>query len=116
MPLDELLAASDVISLHTPLTDSTRHLLSDIEFRKMKDGVFIINTSRGPVIDETALRRALDSGKVRRCGFDVFWTEPVTASWVLDDTRITVQPHLGAHTRGTFLRGERACFENLRAL
>ena len=75
VPLDELLAKSDVISLHCPLTEQTRHLLSADAFAKMKNGVFIINTSRGALIDTEALLAALNSGKVRGAGLDVYEEE-----------------------------------------
>lgn len=74
--LDTLLAAADVISLHVPGTPQTRHMLSDMQFESMKDGVVIINTARGPVIDVKALLRALASGKVAAAGLDVLPEEP----------------------------------------
>jgi D-lactate dehydrogenase len=73
--LDELLAQSDVISLHCPLTEQTRHILNADAFAKMKKGVFIINTSRGALIDTEALLDALNSGKVRGAGLDVYEEE-----------------------------------------
>jgi D-lactate dehydrogenase len=75
VPLDELLAKSDVISLHCPLTEQTRYLLNTDAFAKMKNGVFIINTSRGALIDTEALLAALNSGKVRGAGLDVYEEE-----------------------------------------
>lgn len=74
--LDELLSNSDVISFHCPLNDKTRGMISHDQFAKMKDGVFIINTCRGPIIDEDAFIAALDSGKVTRAGLDVHHNEP----------------------------------------
>lgn len=74
--LDDMLAEADVISVHCPLNNATRGLLSHDQFAKMKDGVFIVNTCRGPVIDESALVSALKSGKVARAGLDVFDNEP----------------------------------------
>jgi D-lactate dehydrogenase len=75
VPLDELLAKSDVISLHCPLTEQTHYLLNTNAFAKMKNGVFIINTSRGALIDTEALLAALNSGKVRGAGLDVYEEE-----------------------------------------
>jgi D-lactate dehydrogenase len=75
--MDELLSRSDVITLHVPANEKTRHLLSDDEFSKMKDGVVIINTSRGSVIDVSAMMRAIADGKVRAAGLDVLAEEPV---------------------------------------
>ena len=74
--LDELLSASDVVSVHCPLNEKTKGLISHKEFAKMKDGVFLVNTSRGPVVDEDALISAMESGKVLRAGLDVFKDEP----------------------------------------
>ncbi|RSH95305.1 hypothetical protein EHS25_000392 [Saitozyma podzolica] len=112
--LDELLATADIISMNCPLTPETRGLLSDAEFAKMKDGVFIVNTARGAVIDEPALIRALESRKVARAGLDVLTTEPCRDSPLFSNPRVTVQPHLGAFTKGTILRGEREVFANVK--
>ncbi len=73
--LDELFSQSDVISLHCPLTEQTRHILNEDAFAKMKTGVFIINTSRGALVDTEALLNALNSGKVRGAGLDVYEEE-----------------------------------------
>ena len=73
--LDELLAQSDVISLHCPLTEQTRHMINADAFAKMKQGVFIVNTSRGALIDTEALLEALNNGKVRGAGLDVYEEE-----------------------------------------
>ncbi len=95
--LDELLERSDFISVHCPLTDETYHLLSTREFNLMKDGVFIVNTSRGPVIDESALVEALRSGKVWGVGLDVFEHEPLPLDSPLRDwDNVTLTPHVGA--------------------
>ncbi|KAG8905206.1 hypothetical protein FRB99_000475 [Tulasnella sp. 403] len=88
----ELLGASDVISVHTPLTAHTRHLLSDSEFAKMRKGVFIVNTSRGAVIDEQALVRAMESGRVARVGLDVFEKEPAVHPYLMKSDRATLLP------------------------
>ncbi|KAJ6497512.1 glycerate-and formate-dehydrogenase [Mycena sanguinolenta] len=97
--MDELLATSDVISVNCPLTAETRHLLGHAEFSKMKTGVFIVNTARGPIIDETALIQALKSGKVSRAGLDVFENEP--------------NPHMAANTRQAFTKGELELFASV---
>ena len=75
--MDELLAASDIITLHVPGSEETKHLISDDEFARMKDGVVLINTARGPVVDVEALMKALASGKVKAAGLDVLPEEPV---------------------------------------
>ena len=74
--LDALLSDADVITLHFPLSAKTTGMISHQQFSLMKDGVFLVNTCRGPVIDEGALIEALESGKVARAGFDVFHNEP----------------------------------------
>jgi D-3-phosphoglycerate dehydrogenase len=74
---DEVIGCSDFISLHIPLKESTRHLIDRESLARMKDGVIIINTSRGPVLDEAALVQALESGKVGAAGLDVFEREPL---------------------------------------
>lgn len=77
VPLDELLQRADFISLHVPLTEETHHMLDADAFAKMKDGVILVNTSRGAVIDETALVAALRAGKVHSAGLDVMEQEPL---------------------------------------
>ena len=71
-----MLAETDVVSVQCPLNEKTKGLISHAEFAKMKDGVFIVNTSRGPIIDEDALIEAMKTGKVSRAGLDVFDNEP----------------------------------------
>src|ERR1700678_1800538 len=74
--LEDLLRASDIVSVNCPLNDATTGLLSHKEFSQMKDGVFFVNTARGAIIDENALIAAMESGKVSRAGLDVFEIEP----------------------------------------
>lgn len=74
--LEELLTTADVISLHCPLNETTKGMISTEQFAIMKDGVFIVNTCRGPVIDEDAFITAMESGKVARAGLDVHHNEP----------------------------------------
>jgi glycerate dehydrogenase len=93
--LETLLMTSDVISLHCPLTDETRGLLNDAAFEKMKTGVIIINTSRGPLIDEDALTRALKSGKVYAAGLDVMTYEPPKGpSQLFEIENCQITPHI----------------------
>ncbi len=96
--LDDLLHRADFISLHTPLTDSTRGILSGDAFDKMKDGVRIINCARGGLIDETALLAALDSGKVAGAALDVFAKEPARKNALFGHENLVATPHLGAST------------------
>jgi D-3-phosphoglycerate dehydrogenase len=96
--LDELLKRADFITLHTPLTDQTRGILSREALAKTKKGVRIINCARGGLIDEAALKDALDSGQVAGAALDVFETEPATASPLFGTPGFISTPHLGAST------------------
>jgi D-3-phosphoglycerate dehydrogenase len=97
--LDELLRRADFISVHAPLMDSTRHLLSHHQFGLMKHGVFIVNTSRGPIIDEAALVKALRAGKVWGAGLDVFENEPLPFDSPLRQfDNVTFTPHVAANS------------------
>ena len=96
--LDELLARADFITLHTPLTDSTRNILSKENLAKTKKGVRIINCARGGLIDEAALKEALDSGQVAGAALDVFVTEPAKESPLFGTPGFISTPHLGAST------------------
>jgi D-3-phosphoglycerate dehydrogenase len=96
--LDELLKRSDFITLHTPLTDKTRNLIDAAAIDKMKHGVRIINCARGGLVDEAALRTALNSGKVAGAAFDVFVTEPATDNPLFGHPNVVCTPHLGAAT------------------
>ena len=96
--LDQLLARADVITLHTPLTDKTRNILSAENLAKTKKGVLIINCARGGLVDEAALRALLDSGHVGGAGFDVFVEEPAKANVLFGAENFVATPHLGAST------------------
>ena len=96
--LDELLARADFITLHTPLTESTKNILSRENIAKTKKGVRIINCARGGLIDEAALKDALDSGQVAGAALDVFVTEPATDSPLFGTPNFISTPHLGAST------------------
>jgi D-3-phosphoglycerate dehydrogenase / 2-oxoglutarate reductase len=95
---DELLRRADFITLHTPLTDKTRNIIDGRAIEKMKRGTRIINCARGGLVDEVALRAALDSGKVAGAAFDVFITEPATANPLFGHPNVICTPHLGAST------------------
>ena len=96
--LDELLARADFITLHTPLTDQTRNILSRENLARTKRGVRIVNCARGGLIDEQALKEALDSGHVAGAALDVFEKEPATASPLFGTPNFISTPHLGAST------------------
>ena len=96
--LDELLKRADFITLHTPLTDKTRNIIDANAINKTKKGVRIINCARGGLVDEQALRVALDSGHVAGAAFDVFVTEPATENVLFGHPNVICTPHLGAST------------------
>jgi D-3-phosphoglycerate dehydrogenase len=96
--LDKLLAQSDIITMHLPLTDQTRSMLDDSAFAKMKKGVYIICAARGGVIDEAALLAALNSGKVAGAALDVYATEPTGATELVCHPKVVGTPHIGAQT------------------
>jgi len=96
--LDELLARADFITLHTPLTDKTRNILSAEALAKTKKGVLIVNCARGGLVDEVALRKLLDEGHVGGAGFDVFTTEPAKENPLFGSDKVVATPHLGAST------------------
>jgi D-3-phosphoglycerate dehydrogenase len=96
--LDELLARAEIITLHTPLTDKTRNILSAENLKKTRKGVLIINCARGGLVDEVALRQLLDEGHVGGAGFDVFTTEPAKENPLFGSDKVVATPHLGAST------------------
>ncbi|OZA90855.1 MAG: phosphoglycerate dehydrogenase [Azorhizobium sp. 39-67-5] len=96
--LDDLLARADVITLHTPLTEKTKNVLSAENLARTKKGVRIINCARGGLVDEAALRAALDSGQVAGAAFDVFTVEPAETNPLFGHPNVVCTPHLGAAT------------------
>ncbi len=96
--LDELLRRADFVTLHTPLTDKTRNIISADAIAKMKDGVIVVNCARGGLVDEQAMRDALDSGKVAGAAFDVFVDEPARENVLFGAPNMVCTPHLGAAT------------------
>ena len=96
--LDDLLARADIITLHTPLTDKTRNVLSKEALAKTKKGVLIVNCARGGLVDEAALREGLDSGHIGGAGFDVFTAEPAKENVLFGAPNFIATPHLGAST------------------
>jgi D-3-phosphoglycerate dehydrogenase len=96
--LDDLFKRADFITLHTPLTDKTRNIIDATALTKMKKGVRIINCARGGLVDEKALRAALDSGHVAGAAFDVFTTEPANENPLFGHPNVVCTPHLGAAT------------------
>jgi len=114
--LDELLAQSDVISLHCPLFPQTQNLINAETIAKMKDGAIIINTSRGPVINEADLAAALKSGKIYAAASDVATVEPITAdNPLLDAPNMIITPHIAWATHEARARLLKIAAENIRA-
>ncbi|HEX4518642.1 MAG TPA: D-glycerate dehydrogenase [Gaiellaceae bacterium] len=98
LPFEELLATSDVVSLHCPLRDETRHLIGARELELMKPSAFLVNTTRGPVVDEEALAEALATGEIAGAGLDVFEREPIVHQGLLGLDNAILLPHLGSAT------------------
>ncbi|HEX8151682.1 MAG TPA: D-glycerate dehydrogenase [Thermoanaerobaculia bacterium] len=96
--IDDLLATSDIVSLHAPLTRETHHLIDRAALAKMKRGAYLVNTSRGPLVDEDALCDALDSGHVRGAALDVYEHEPAVNPRLLAMQNVVVVPHIGSAT------------------
>jgi D-3-phosphoglycerate dehydrogenase len=98
VPLAEMLPQADFITIHVPLTPHTKHMISTKEFNMMKDGVMLIDCSRGGVVDQEALYQALVSGKVKGAALDVFEDEPPKNSKLLTLNNVIATPHVGAQT------------------
>jgi len=95
---EELLARSDFVSLHCPLTPQTRHLIDAAALRAMKPGAYLVNTTRGPVVDEAALADALEAGEIAGAALDVFEHEPDVEPRLLGRDDVVLSPHLGSAT------------------
>jgi glyoxylate reductase len=102
--VDELLRASDIVSLHVPLSDATRHLVDARRLALMRPHAVLVNTSRGPVVDEEALAAALEDGRIFAAGIDVYEREPVVHPRLLAAPRTTLLPHIGSASQATRAR------------
>ena len=112
--LDQLLAESDVVSLHIPATPQTHHLINRETIAKMKDGAYLVNTSRGVLIDEAALKEALESGKLAGAALDVFEREPITKDLPLNSLdNILLAPHVAALSVETNYNAGITCAESV---
>jgi glyoxylate reductase len=100
-PIDALLAASDVVSLHAPLTPETFHLIDAAALAKMKRGAFLINTARGKLVDENALCDALEHGRLRGAALDVYEDEPRVSARLTALPNVVALPHIGSATEET---------------
>ena len=115
-PLDDLLRESDFISLHVPLVGETRHLIGRREFDLMKPNAILINTARGPVVDEKALVEALKTGKIAGAGLDVFEQEPKIEPELLELDNVTIVPHIGSASVATRTKMSIMTAENIIAV
>jgi glycerate dehydrogenase len=118
LPLDELLATSDVVSLHLPLTDQTRHMIGARELASMKQSAILINTARGGLVDEAALARALADGTIAGAGFDVLSKEPPVPDNPLLQLRLpnfVLTPHVAWASGGAMQTLADMLVDNLEA-
>jgi len=116
LPLEELLATADVVSLHLPLTDESRHLIDAAALERMKPTAVLVNVSRGPIVDEEALVAALRAGTIAGAALDVFEREPEVHPGLLELENVVLVPHLGSATQETREAMGMLCVEALRAV
>jgi glyoxylate reductase len=114
--LDELLEESDFVSIHTPLTEETRHLIGEKELDSMKSTAVLVNASRGPVVDEAALAEALEKGSIFAAGLDVYEEEPRVHPKLLELENVVLAPHIGSASIETRDKMAEMAAENLRAV
>jgi glyoxylate reductase len=114
--IDELLSTSDIVSLHVPLTPETHHLIDARRLGLMKPDAVLVNTSRGPVVDEEALAAALEEGTIFAAGIDVYEREPAVHPRLLAAPRTVLLPHIGSATRATRRRMAQVASEGVRAV
>ncbi|MBC9890020.1 MAG: D-glycerate dehydrogenase, partial [Opitutae bacterium] len=112
---DDLIRQADYLSLHVALTAETTHLISNRELDLMKPTAYLINTTRGPVVDEKALVDALREGKIGGAGLDVFENEPQVETGLLGLENVVLTPHLGSATIGTRTRMGMMVADNIEA-
>jgi len=113
---EELLAQSDYVSIHTPLLHETRNLFSTDAFSRMKPGSYLINTARGPIVDEHALAKALDGGQLAGAALDVMPQEPPTASPLLGRENVIITPHTSFYSEESLLELQRKASEEVVAV
>jgi len=111
--LEKLLKESDYLSLHIPFVKEEGATIKEPDFEKMKDGVIIINCARGGVVDEPALLKYLNSGKVRAAALDVYAAEPPTFKELVNHPKVVCTPHIGASTKEGQLRAGKICAEQM---
>jgi glyoxylate reductase len=111
--LDQLLAEADYVSLHVPLLSSTHHLISQREFGLMKESAVLVNSARGPIVDEKALAKALKEGQIAAAGLDVYENEPAVEPELLGLENVILAPHIASATRETRTKMATMAAENL---
>ncbi|MDQ3910940.1 MAG: D-glycerate dehydrogenase, partial [Actinomycetota bacterium] len=116
LELDDLLRESDFVSIHTPLTDETRHLIGERELDLMRPTSVLVNTSRGPVVDEGSLAGALEAGRIFAAGLDVYEDEPKVHPKLLELENVVLAPHIGSATIETRDRMATLAAENIAAV
>jgi len=113
--LEELLSTSDVVSLHCPLNEDSRHLIDAAALERMKEEAILVNTARGAVVDEAALVEALSAGTIAGAALDVFEDEPDVHPGLMEQDRVVLAPHLGSATTETRTEMVHMCVESIRA-
>lgn len=115
--LEDLLSRSDIVTIHTPLTDSTKQLINKKKIALMKPSAILINTARGPIVDSAALAEALNEGRIAGAGVDVFETEPpIPANHpLLNAKNVVLTPHIAFATHEAILRRAAITFDNIKA-
>jgi lactate dehydrogenase-like 2-hydroxyacid dehydrogenase len=116
VPLDDLLRDADVVSLHLPLTPESRHLIDAAALARMKSSAVLVNVSRGPIVDESALVEALRQGRIAGAALDVFEREPEVHPGLLELDNVVLVPHLGSATQETREAMGMLCVDALRAV
>ncbi len=114
--VEEVLKEADFVSIHVPLMDSTRHLINKERLARMKKTAYLINTSRGPVVDEVALVDALKNGVIKGAGLDVFENEPKTAPGLTELENVVLTPHLASATEETRAKMAEVAADNIIAV
>jgi len=113
VPLKHLLESADIISIHLPLNEQTHHFIDKAKLALIKQSAFLINTSRGQVVDEQALLEALMAGRLAGAALDVFEYEPAPLKGLLEMEKVVLTPHIGAYTEETLRRMDNACLSVL---
>lgn len=114
--LQDLLGEADVVTIHVPLTSATQHLIGARELAWMRPTTFVINTARGPIVDETALADALKAGIIAGAGLDVYEQEPTIHSALAQLKQVVLLPHLGSATLHSRVQMGMVCLENIQAV